>query len=194
MSPSYERESSCEIDARPLQPLELPSTARTTVIVPATAEANDRERHGQRRERSALDFHAATVNSARSEHHVGFAPSRDLYGVDGSESSSTGPIANAYPEAGSERRPTAAASFCRANRFPSTARETKSCGRTRVTFPATTAPQTSVTLAPPPNLYTLAEGWDGGVVPAWRDSLASQSKRLTNLHRGRTAESTPARL
>jgi ribonuclease G len=85
----------------------------------------------------------------------GFAPSRDLYGVDSGDSS-TGPVANAYPDADSDAASTAEPIVLPGE---SLSKYRKGSEETASTAPA--APVT-VNLAPPANLYTLAEGWDGG--------------------------------
>jgi ribonuclease E len=105
----------------------------------------------------------------------GFTPTRDLYGVD---SSSTGPIANAYPDADADAAaepiilPGESLSKYRKGEQPAAAE------------PAQSGPvhATPITLAPPKNLYTVAEGWDGGAV------LPGET-----LSRRRPAESRPQR-
>ena len=86
----------------------------------------------------------------------GFNPSRNLYGVDNDENAGTGPIPNAYVES------------CPASEPVMLPGESLSKYRkTDQPAPAATAPASiaaQVNLAPPANLYTLAEGWDGGEV------------------------------
>jgi ribonuclease G len=88
----------------------------------------------------------------------GFAPSRDLYGVDTGEtagpSSATGPVANAYGDATSAVEPIV---------LPG---ESLSKYRKGSEFaqPAKAVEATPVQLAPPANLFTVAAGWDGGAV------------------------------
>ena len=86
----------------------------------------------------------------------GFAPSRDLYGVASDAERSTGPIANAYDDSAASGEPIV---------LPGESLSKYRKGDESVAAPATSAPAphtTTVTLAPPANLYTLAEGWDGG--------------------------------
>ena len=92
----------------------------------------------------------------------GFTPSRDLYRV-GGETSGTGPIANAYPDAdsGPVGEPIilpgeSLSKYRKGDDQPAAAATSTS------THAA--APTVSVTLAPPANLYTVADGWDGGDV------------------------------
>jgi ribonuclease E len=88
----------------------------------------------------------------------GFAPSRDIY-ADSGDSSSTGPIANAYPDESAAPSepiilPGESLSKYRKSEEPAAS----------APAPTTSLHTTTVTLAPPANLYTLAEGWDGGAV------------------------------
>ena len=107
---------------------------------------NGRNRDGQRRD------------SQRPQRFPrGFEPSRNLYGVDSEESSSTGPIANAYPgedDLGAGAEPII---------LPG-----ESLSKYRKGGEEPSAPKleqaTPSNLAPPANLYTLAAGWDGGDV------------------------------
>ena len=89
----------------------------------------------------------------------GFAPSSDRYAF-GEEGSGTGPIADAYPDAdsGSAVEPLilpgeSLSKYRKGDEQPAAAASTHAA-----------APTVSVTLAPPANLYTVAEGWDGGDV------------------------------
>jgi ribonuclease E len=85
----------------------------------------------------------------------GFAPSRDLYGVEGGEvSSSTGPIADAYAEADPNADPIVLPGES-LSKYRKGGDEPQAAAK-----PAGDA--TPITLAPPANLYTLAAGWDGG--------------------------------
>ena len=89
----------------------------------------------------------------------GFTPSRDLYGVESGESSSTGPVYDAYPDAD------AAPSEPIILPGESLSKYRKGDDQPAPAAAASTpANVTTVTLAPPANLYTLAEGWDGGSV------------------------------
>jgi ribonuclease E len=87
----------------------------------------------------------------------GFAPSRDLYGVASDEQRSTGPLANAYDDS-----PSAGEPIILPGESLSKYRKDTHAGTASAPSPATSAHSTTVTLAPPANLYTLAEGWDGG--------------------------------
>jgi ribonuclease G len=92
----------------------------------------------------------------------GFEPSADRYGFSG-EAGGTGPIANAYPDADSG--PVGEPII-----LPGESLSKYRKGDDHPAQPAAAAsahavpPTTSVTLAPPANLYTVAEGWDGGDV------------------------------
>jgi ribonuclease G len=111
------------------------------------------EGHGQRREGQRFD-------SPRREQRPdqrpprGFAPSRSLYGAD-----STGPIANAYPDADSTGTaeqlilPGESLSKYRKGDEPAASSSTPANSNA-----------TTVTLAPPASIYTVAPGWDGGAV------------------------------
>ena len=129
----------------------VPKKARAATV-PATAEGATRTAETSVSTRGAI----SVTTSARS-------PIRAISTARIAEnSSSTGPIANAYPDAGSEGGPEPLI-------LPG---ETLSKYRKGSDEPATATPAQSsaaasslaipVTLAPPANLYTLAEGWDGG--------------------------------
>ncbi len=90
----------------------------------------------------------------------GFAPSRDLYGVDSGETSGTGPIADAYADVSTAEPIILPGESLSKYRKDEPAAPTPAS----VSAPATPANVTTVTLAPPANLYTVAEGWDGGAV------------------------------
>jgi ribonuclease G len=105
---------------------------------------------GQRRDRESRPDRAQRVPR-------GFAPSLDRYGVQGSSVSTTGPVANAYPDA---NEVVSAEPII----LPG---ESLSKYRKGGEEPAAAKPVTDaipVTLAPPANLYTIAAGWDGGAV------------------------------
>jgi ribonuclease E len=88
----------------------------------------------------------------------GFAPKTDLYGVDsGGFSRATGPVANAYPDADSDAAPAGEPII-----LPGESLSKYRKGSDESSPAAAPAPSATVTLAPPANLYTLAEGWDGG--------------------------------
>jgi ribonuclease G len=121
---------------------------------------NGRNRDGQRNDSSRGDSQRTDAPRGDSEQGGqraprGFEPSRNLYGADSEAGSGTGPIANAYPDedlaAGAEPIILPGESL---SKYRKGGEEKPSAG---ATIPATT-----VTLAPPANLYTLAEGWDGG--------------------------------
>jgi len=93
----------------------------------------------------------------------GFVPSRDRYGVDTAEASSTGPVFNAYPDADSGPTPEPlilpGESLSKYRKGEALA----AAASAPIAAP-TSVPSTTVTLAPPANLYTVAAGWDGGDV------------------------------
>jgi len=161
---SVERESYMEIDAA------APATVETVDRMensPRTSRPGDRgPRDGQRRDGQRHDGQRSDTprrDQPRNEPRAprGFAPSRDLYGVDSGASSATGPIANAYPdaEAGAGAEPIIlpgeSLSKYRKGDDPAGTAPPATSGLTGATT-------TTVTLAPPANLYTIAEGWDGG--------------------------------
>jgi ribonuclease G len=114
---------------------------------------DSRRRDAGRYDAPARDSYPNADRSARVPR--GFAPSRDLYGVDaGDSSSSTGPIANAYPDSDAA---TAAEPIVLPGESLSKYRKGSD-----ETPAASSTPSATVNLAPPANLYTLAEGWDGG--------------------------------
>jgi len=166
-----ERESYMEIDAAaadiPSAPLDVADVPRSDLF----REPRDETRNGQRREGQRSDSprrdrdrdrnRSQDRNQDRNRDQQrtprGFAPSRDLYGVDAADASSTGPIPNAYPDANAG--PAAEPLI-----LPG---ETLSKYRKGDRQPASSSaapPQATVTLAPPANLYTIAAGWDGGAV------------------------------
>jgi ribonuclease E len=114
------------------------------------------EGRGGRREGQRSDAPRRDADQQRTPR--GFTPSRDLYGVDSGETRSTGPIADAYGEADSSAEPII---------LPGESLSKYRKGdESAASAPATStqANTTIVTLAPPANLYTMAEGWDGGSV------------------------------
>ncbi|MGD0796387.1 MAG: Rne/Rng family ribonuclease [Acidobacteriaceae bacterium] len=122
----------------------------------------DRGRNDARR-RDAERFDAPARDSYQNPDRPqrvprGFAPSRDLYGVDSGEASrSTGPVANAYPDADSD-----AASAGEPIVLPGESLSKYRKGSDESPVATAPGPSATVNLAPPANLYTLAEGWDGG--------------------------------
>ena len=154
---SQERESYMELDAT------APASdapADRIEDAPRSDRSGDRGRRdqgrgGQRRDGQRFDS-PRRDNRQEPRAPRGFAPSRDLYGVDSGESRGTGPIENAYPD-GSE-------SPAEPIILPG---ESLSKYR-KADEPAASTPASQasfavpVTLAPPANLYTIAEGWDGG--------------------------------
>ena len=118
---------------------------------PSDRGRRDEGRGGQRRDGRRPD-----QRSERGPRE--FTPSRDPYGADSGEGSSTGPIANAYPDedSGSTAEPII---------LPGESLSKYRKGGEEQPAAATgqaNAPTPSVTLAPPANLYTIAAGWDGG--------------------------------
>ena len=87
----------------------------------------------------------------------GFAPTRNLYGADSGEgSSSTGPVANAYPDTSDAPAEPII--------LPGESLSKYRKGGDEPAQAAPTGDAIPVTLAPPANLYTVAAGWDGGSV------------------------------
>jgi ribonuclease G len=117
---------------------------------------DSRRRDADRFDAPARESYQAPERPARVPR--GFAPKTDLYGVDAGESSrSTGPVANAYPDADFDAGPAGEPIVLPGE---SLSKYRKGSDESQ----AADAPATSATvnLAPPANLYTLAEGWDGG--------------------------------
>jgi ribonuclease E len=113
-------------------------------------------RGGQRREGQRSD--APRREQTREQRAPrGFAPTRDLYGVGTDEPRSTAPIADAYDDFAPAGEPIIlpgeSLSKYRNADQPAAASSSSATPPTHAT---------TVTLAPPANLYTLAEGWDGG--------------------------------
>jgi ribonuclease E len=111
---------------------------------------------GQRRDNQRTDGPRRDADQQRAPR--GFTPSRDSYGVDSGETSGTGPISNAYPDADAP----AAEPVILPGESLSKYRKGEDQSAPAASAPATNAYATTVTLAPPANLYTVAEGWDGG--------------------------------
>jgi ribonuclease G len=89
----------------------------------------------------------------------GFTPSGDRYGAD---SSSTGPVSNAYPD---DSGPTPEPMILPGESLSKYRKgEEPAAATSASTIAQTSVPSTTVTLAPPANLYTVAAGWDGGDV------------------------------
>ena len=148
---------------------EFDGAAETRTAAPADSprttqprEPNDRGRRddnrGGRRDDRRPDSRRDQGGRGESRGPRGFEPSSDRYGS--GESSSTGPIANAYPDAdsGPVGEPIilpgeSLSKYRKGGEQPAAAASTHAA-----------APTVSVTLAPPANLYTVAEGWDGGDV------------------------------
>jgi ribonuclease E len=148
-SSSDDSESYREIDGAAEEPAAAP------VASESRSERGRRKdgRGGQRRDGQRSD--SSRRDQGREPRAPrGFAPSRDLYGVASDEAHSTGPIADAY-DAAPAGEPVI---------LPGESLSKYRKGEEANSAPAasTTAHATTVTLAPPANLYTLAEGWDGG--------------------------------
>ncbi len=176
----FEGGSTFEIDGSasevPAQPVERAETERPET---ARAEATPREdnlrnenprgdnQRGGRRDRGRRD--GQRTDAPRRDQSTsfdqrpdrpqrvprGFAPSRNLYGVDSGEvSSSTAPIENAYAEADPTTEPII---------LPGESLSKYRKGGDEPAAPPKPAiDATPITLAPPANLYTIAAGWDGG--------------------------------
>jgi ribonuclease E len=158
--PSFERESYMEIDAA--APASDVPVSRIE-NAPRNDRSGDRARRDQNRGdqgRGAPRHDGQRSDSPRRPDQRsprGFTPSRDLYGVDSGETRGTGPIANAYPDdfSGSSAEPIILPG-------ESLSKYRKGEEQAAATPAPTTVHATPVTLAPPANLYTIAEGWDGG--------------------------------
>jgi ribonuclease G len=154
-----EDESSAQRDSYP----EIDATESTPS--PADSERRDDGRN-QRRESPRFDS-SRRESSQRPDQRPqraprGFAPSRDRYGVDAGETS-TGPVFNAYPDAGSGPTPEPLILPGESLSKYRKGEDAAAPASASVSTP-TSVPSTTVTLAPPANLYTVAAGWDGGDV------------------------------
>ncbi len=150
---TYERETTHEIDGEASQA--STPTADRSQESPRSDRFGDRGRRDGGRNRDGQRRDGQRQDQRPQRTPRGFEPSRNLYGVDSGESSGTGPIANAYPdemEAGAEPIILPGESLSKYRK-----------GGDEQAAPKPTE-STSVTLAPPANLYTLAAGWDGGSV------------------------------
>ncbi len=150
---SPETEPYVEIDGEATQTPDAPVERVGDGYGSGNRGGRDRDRNGPRREGQRFD---SPRRDQETRAPRGFTPSRDLYGV----GAGTGPIANAYPETGSEGGPEPLI-------LPGESLSKYRKGNDETAGAAgqpPSAPQASVTLAPPANLYTLAEGWDGGAV------------------------------
>jgi ribonuclease E len=119
---------------------------------------NDRDRgrrDGQRRDGQRFDGPRREQRTPQAPR--GFTPSLNLHGVENGSSSETGPIENAYPEAEPAAEPLILPG-------ESLSKYRKDAEPQPGSPAAGSKPAATVTLAPPANLYTLAEGWDGGAV------------------------------
>jgi ribonuclease E len=141
---------------------EIDGAAEETAAAPAAAETRIERGRGRRNDGRGGQRHDGQRSdpSRRDQGREpraprGFAPSRDLYGVASDEARSTGPVANAYNDAAPAGEPII---------LPGESLSKYRKGDEASTAPAASTPAhaTTVTLAPPANLYTLAEGWDGG--------------------------------
>lgn len=151
----------------------------------ATTDRNQDSPRGDRGRRDGRHNHDGQRRDGQRPQRFprGFEPSRNLYGVDSGESSSTGPIANAYP--GEDELAAGAEPII----LPG-----ESLSKYRKGGEGETAPKpaqaTPVNLAPPANLYTLAAGWDGGdVLPGETLSRRSAPDVRTDSREGRNRSS-----
>ena len=142
------------------------ATADRAENSPRNERSSDRGRRnegrgGQRRDSQRNDSprRDADKMEQRPEQRTprGLSPSRDLYGVDGGDTSGTGPIANAYPDenSGSAAEPMILPG-------ESLSKYRKGDDQAASAAAQTSSHATPVTLAPPATLYTIPDGWDGG--------------------------------
>jgi ribonuclease E len=148
----FDSESYREIDGAAEEPAPAPAAAESRSD---RGRRND-GRGGQRREGQRSD--GPRRDQGREQYPPrGFAASRDLYGVASDEGRSTGPIADAYGDSAP-----AGELMILPGESLSKYRKGDEAGAGSAPAATTPAHATTVTLAPPANLYTLAEGWDGG--------------------------------
>lgn len=158
---SFGRESSHEIDGEASLQSSAPSadrgqaSPRSSDSQRENSQRGDRGRRDGGRNRDGQRRDGRDRDGGRPQRFPrGFEPSRNLYGVESGETSGTGPIANAYgedAEAGAEPIILPGESLSKYRK-----------GGEEQAATAAPTQATPVTLAPPANLYTLAEGWDGG--------------------------------
>ena len=158
---SYDRNSPIEIDGQAEAASDAPfnqdrGADRSQSDRSGGRGRRDRNRGKQRRDGQRNDSPRADFEARAPR---GFQPTHYSYGEDGEDSSGTGPIANAYPdqiEAGAEPIILPGESLSKYRKDPDQPSAESSAPRLD--------PPTTVTLAPPANLFTLAAGWDGGSV------------------------------
>jgi ribonuclease G len=156
----------------------------------ADRQRRDDGRNNQRREGQRFDS-SRRPDPREQRAPRGFAPSRDRYGVDTGETGGTGPVFNAYPDAGSSPDPEP---LILPGESLSKYRKGDVPAAPGSTSPAATAPvpSTTVTLAPPANLYSVAAGWDGGdVLPG--ETLSRRRPAESRTESRRDFERTPKR-
>jgi ribonuclease E len=154
---SFDEEPYIEIDGATAQPpAELADESQRNEHSGDRGRRDDRG--GRRRDGQRFDGPRRDQGQPPRQAPRGFTPSRDLYGMDSGETSSTGPIANAYPD--SDAGPVAEPLILPGESLS----KYRKSDEPEAPSAAPALPTTSVTLAPPANLYTLAEGWDGGAV------------------------------
>jgi ribonuclease G len=112
----------------------------------------------------------------------GFTPSRDSYGIEGG---ATGPLANAYPDA--DAGPAVEPIILPGESLSKYRKGEEPAASAPASTPSSGS-ATTVTLAPPATLYTVAAGWDGGdVLPgetlSRRRPADSHSESRTSSHR-----------
>ncbi|MGA1982740.1 MAG: Rne/Rng family ribonuclease [Acidobacteriaceae bacterium] len=131
----------------------------------ANAPTNRDDSRSQRRDGQRFDAprrDSFQRPDQRPQRPRGFAPSRDRYGMDTGEAGGTGPVFNAYPDADSGSSPEPL--ILPGESLSKYRKGEEPAASTSPTAAHTSVPPTTVTLAPPANLYTVAAGWDGGDV------------------------------
>jgi ribonuclease E len=153
---SFDEEPYIEIDGAAAQP---PAERADESQRERSGDRGRRDdRGGRRRDGQRFDGPRRDQGQPTPQAPRGFTPSRDLYGVDSGQTSITGPIANAYPD--SDAGPVAEPLILPGESLS----KYRKGNEPEAPSAAAALTITSVSLAPPANLYTLAEGWDGGAV------------------------------
>jgi ribonuclease E len=156
---SPESEAYIEIDAsapeRPSALVETPYREGGRRDEGRNGPRRDGQRSDSRRDQGGRPDQHPNQRSAR-----GFSSSRDTHGVDANQSGTTGPIADAYPDADFEAAPEPL--ILPGESLSKYRKDEHASATPGQTASHTSAPSASITLAPPASLYTIADGWDGG--------------------------------
>ena len=151
-----ELESSSEDE--PFTDIEAPAPQPSDTPLAVESPRGDRFGDTGRRDRGRGNQRFGSPHRDRDQRSQR-APS-DFYGADSGDVSGTGPIANAYAVAGEGGPEPLILPGESLSKYRKDEEQPAASATSASTNAAT--PTVSVTLAPPANLYTVAEGWDGG--------------------------------